>query len=173
MLVALGSLLLVATMIVRTTRHGGRWLCLICGACEQRIAYLGTVVERRRSSYYLDRYEEARVFTSWYEREIGAEHEHVWRAAGCHGYGTNAVGCTMFYADHPWFLSLPRIRDREIVEHLLAKVRAASPEDRRTMLDRDLERSDLFQELARGRIPPSAEERRRFDAWLDAHPLWR
>ena len=172
-LVALGSLVLVATMITRTTRHEGRWLCLLCGACEERIAYFGIVVDRGPTSRYLDLYEEARAFTSWYEREIGAEHEHVWRAAGCHGYGTRSVGCTGFYADPPWFLSLPRIRDREIVEHLFAKVRDASPVDHRVMLDRNLERSELFQQLAGGLRLPPAEERRRFDAWLAENPLWQ
>ena len=119
----------------------GNWCCVICGAAERQTRQEQTIVERSPASF--SEYDDAPAyldpFRAWYARVIGAEHEHVWIALGCHSMLREdrtylGVACVVGFPCAEWFARLPELRDRDLAREILGRVATARPASRWAMI---------------------------------------
>jgi hypothetical protein len=154
--------------------RNGEWICEICGRVEERDEFLGIPIIRRapqEQPWIL----EAAAYEAWFQERHALEHDHVWGRLGHHqGFAVSYSRITM--ECYPLLQALPELKDPSTVDHFLHRWIDARPEEREPMR---LAVADWWEpELRFADIvgPPDsnpADERARFEAWLEANPIWR
>lgn len=124
----------------------GRWNCEVCARTEQRISLYGVPV------WWESLPPSDAAYAAWWSATIDVEHDHTWRAIGCHTRG-RGIACALYRTplfavfDHP---AIPRS------EYRAAAVALASADGstRRGLL-RDLLQS-ICDDQAERRADPGA-----------------
>lgn len=113
--------------------RSGAWSCYVCGLTEHRETYLGLTLSR----WELDAARPSTFarFHEWYEASVGVEHEHHWRAVGCHRVGASTIACAM-YPFREWYEALPALADQERAVALARRVAVATVEEREALFSR-------------------------------------
>ncbi len=154
----------------------GTWQCLVCGAMEQRVTYVGLVLEKSPPNGVPED-EDCRAFERWYDSEIRTPHPHDWVPVGCHARSSvirSGVACSE-YPRSTYYHALPRLPNPKLAASMIERILRASHEERCALmlqLNSNLAASP-FTAIAEGKLMTMEEFDRAHSVWLAEHPDWR